>query len=285
LDCRESQELMSGAVDNELRGDQAAEFFEHIEICSGCRDEFELENLTKTYIRRMITMVDVPHDLQQSILLQIETSEKRGLTYGFWSSLVSNKFFQPFLAFGFVALIAVALFILNKSNTLIQSEKSWPLTSPQATNLDALSAAEDNFQHVLTGTLRPEITSTAISDVLTYVKEKAGYSINLPLIPKVDWVGAAITDGDNRPIAHVIYKMGETYIYIFAFPEKYLDARVVKLPLGCIKSISGDNWYWTHDSNGDLQAVWAHDGNICVATANIERNELVSLLSSKEYHR
>ncbi|MGC8653916.1 MAG: zf-HC2 domain-containing protein [Candidatus Kryptoniota bacterium] len=285
MDCRESRELMTGAVDNELSKEQSAEFFEHIEICSECRDEYELEKLTKAYIKRKITWVEVPYELQQAILIQINSSGNAGHTFNLWSSLLSNSFFQPLLAFGVVVLIAITLFVLNRSNTLIESGGHPSSVSLKAENMDALSAAENNFQSVLSGTMKPKITSKAISDVLAYLKEKVGYSVYIPSIPNVDWVGATITDGDNRPIVHVIYKMGDTYVYILAFPKEYLDARVLRLPLGCIKSISGENWYWTYDSNGDLQAVWAHNSNICVATANMERNELLSLLSSKSYHR
>lgn len=285
MDCRESIELMSGAVDNELSDDQAAEFFEHIGICGGCRDEYELERLTKSYIKRKIAMVEVPHDLQQSISRQFEVLGRDNYSNGLFSSLVNNSFFQPLLAFGLVALISVALFVLNKSNTLVQKRDSSPFTHPQLTNYDAISAAEKNFQDVLSGTLRPEVTSRGVADVVTFVRKKAGYSVNLPSIPNVDWVGASVTGDNNLPMAHVIYKMGDTYIYIFAFPKKYLDAKVVELPKVCIKSISDRNWYWTHDSNGDLQAVWAHDGNICVATANIEKKELASLLSTRGYNR
>ncbi len=71
VDCRESRDLMSGAVDDQLQSGESRHFNDHIEICGRCRDEYDLEKLTKAYIKRKITYVDVPYDLEQTIMAQL----------------------------------------------------------------------------------------------------------------------------------------------------------------------------------------------------------------------
>ncbi|MCL5738405.1 MAG: zf-HC2 domain-containing protein, partial [Bacteroidetes bacterium] len=91
VDCRESRELMSGAVDNQLLKNESQGFYEHIEICGSCKDEFDLERLTKAYIRRKITLVDVPYDLEQAIMAQLFAEGGLEFNPGFFTQLFSSS--------------------------------------------------------------------------------------------------------------------------------------------------------------------------------------------------
>lgn len=273
---------MSGAVDNELNRQESKGFEEHIEICGSCRDEYELERLTKAYLRRKITLVDVPYDLQGAILAQISAEDTLGFDMGFFSRIFSNSIFQPVMAVGVVLLVAVALFFANRSNLIMPVSQEESIASIQASGPDVLTMAMNNFQDVLSGKFKPQITATRVADVSTFLHHNAGYTEALPSIPSADWVGGSVANADGGKVTHVVYKIGEGYIYIYSFPRDAISAKHVELPVDCTHAIKDNQWYWGMDQNGDTQVVWGEKNRICVATANLEKKDLISYLKTSD---
>ncbi len=282
MDCRESRELMSGAVDNELRKDESQGFYAHIEICGSCKDEYELEKLTKAYLRRKITLVDVPYDLKRSIMAQLSAEKSPKPREGFFRKLFSSGIFQPILAVGVVAIIGIALFFANKSNVILPISPDESAGVVQASEQDALLLAMNNFQDVLSGKFKPQITAITTSDVSAFLNQNAGYSIPLPSVPSADWVGGSVTSTDGGKVTHVVYKIGEGYIYIYSFPEAAIATKDVSLPSSCTEAMGKDKWYWGMDENGDTQAVWRSDDHVYVATANLEKKDLINYLKTSD---
>ncbi len=278
MDCRESRELMSGAVDNELRKGESEGFHEHIEICGSCKDEYELERLTKAYLKRKLTLVGVPYDLERAILAQLTSEGALKPKTGFFSRLFSNSIFQPVMAVGVVVIIAVALFFANRPNIIMPFSPDDSAGVIQASGQNVLLVAMNNFQEVLNGTFKPQITAITTSDVSAFLNQNAGYNIPLPPVPSADWVGGSVTESGGSEITHVVYKIGEGYIYIYSFPKGAMTSKVISLPSNCADAIQKNKWYWGMDQNGDTQAVWRSDDHVCIATANLEKKDLVNYL-------
>ncbi len=271
---------MSGAVDNELQRNESEGFSAHLEKCGKCRDEYELERLTKAYVRRKIRLVDVPPELRDAILNQLSAEQRAALNGGFFSRLLSNSFFQPVLAVAIVAVIAVALFFANRPNLILpaSAESNSGLSGTSEQNV--LLVAMNNFQDVLSGKFRPQITAITAADVSSFLDHNAGYSVPLPAVPSADWIGGSVTNSDGSKITHVVYKIGEGYIYIYTFPKKAMTSKYVSLPSNCATAIQKDEWYWGFDQNGDTQAVWRSDDHVCVVTANLGRKDLAAYLKT-----
>jgi Putative zinc-finger len=282
VDCRESRELMSGAVDNELLKGESQGFYQHIEICGNCKDEYELERLTKAYLKRKLTLVGIPHDVEQAILAVLSSQVTRKRKAGFFSRLYSNATFQPVMAVGLVMIIAVALFFANRPNIIMPLMPGQSAGVMQPSGQDVLLVAMNNFQEVLNGTFKPQITAITTSDVSAFLNQNAGYNIPLPSVPSADWVGGSVTKSDGSEITHVVYKIGEGYIYIYSFPKGAMESNVISLPSSCANVIKNDKWYWGMDQNGDTQAVWRTDDHVCVATANLEKKDLVNYLQTSD---
>ena len=282
MDCRESRELMSGAVDNELRKGESQGFYDHIEICGSCKDEYELERLTKAYLRRKLTLVGVPYDLEHAILEELSSQGALKRKATFFSRLFSNSIFQPVMAVGVVVIIAVALFFANRPNIIMPLSSDESAGVMQASGQDVLLVAMNNFQEVLNGTFKPQITAITASDVSAFLNQNAGYNIPLPSVPSADWVGGSVTKSDGSNITHVVYKIGEGYIYIYSFPKGAMASNIISLPSSCADAIQKNQWYWGMDQNGDTQAVWRSDDHVCVATANLEKKDLVNYLQTSD---
>ena len=80
----------------------------------------------------------------------------------------------------------------------------------------------------------------------------------------------------------MVYKIGEGYIYIYSFPKDAMASNDVSLPSSCADAIQKNQWYWGMDQNGDTQAVWRTDDHVCVATANLEKKDLVNYLQTSD---
>lgn len=278
MDCRESRDLMSGAVDNELRQDESRGFFEHIEICARCRDEYELERLTKSYIRRKITLVNVPYDLEGAIMAQISAEGTVQLKPGVISKLLSNTTIQPIIAVGVVLLVAVVLFFANRPSLIMPLSNGASMGAVETSEPDVLTIAMDNFQDVLNGEFAPQIKSVKAADISNFLARNAGIVLPLPPVPNADWIGGSVTSANGGKATHVIYKIGEGYIYIYSFPSKAIASKHVSLPSNCTTAIKEKRWYWGMDQNGDTQAVWSYNNRVCVATANLQKKDLIDYL-------
>ncbi len=286
MDCRESRDLMSGAVDNQLFKEESKDFYDHIEICGSCRDEYELEKLTKAYLKRKITFVDVPYDVERAIAAQFSsgagqdtTTSESSRRQGFFSRLFSNSYFQPVLAVGMVVVIGIILFFANRPDVIIPISQE-PVNVATAQQ-DALSLAESNFQNVLSGKFKPEVTAVAMPEVASYINQNAGYAMRLPAVASADWIGGLVSDFQGNKMAQVVYKMGEDYIYICSFPKTLLGSKKISFPSSCSKAMEESGWYWTETSDGDIQAAWSNDDHVCIATSNLEKGELASYLKTR----
>lgn len=283
MDCRESHELMSGAVDDELTREEAAEFYEHLEICGSCKDEFELERLTKSFIKKKITHVDVPLDLEHAIISQISSYGAVELRPGFFSRLLGNNFLQPAMAVALVVVLAVVMIFMNRDNIILPSRNVESLNTVQSEKVkDALTLAENNFQNVLSGKFKPQITASGTSDVAEFLHRNTGYEIAVPSVRNAEWIGGSVSIYNGMKIAHLVYKMGEQYIYIYSFPKEFVQADKLSLPSACKDKVHNKKWFWGVDSNGDTQAVWCADGHIYIATTNLRRQDLMGYLQPKE---
>ena len=278
VDCRESRDLMSGAVDNELNRHESEGFNEHIEICGSCRDEYELEKLTKAYLKRKITFVDVPYDLEATIMARISSEGTISFQPGFFSRLLSNTIFQPVATVGIMLAIAVVLFFANRSNVIGPFSPAESIEAINASGPDVLTMAMDNFQDVMSGKFEPQITATKVADVSAYLKQNAGVAVPVPSIRDADWIEGSVTDADGAKVTHVVFKIGDGYIYIYSFPREAMNSKRVRLPSDCASAIEKNKWYWGMDENGDTQAVWSDDSRVCVATANIDKRDLINYL-------
>ena len=283
VDCRESHELMSGAVDNELSNEEASEFYDHIEICGSCKDEFELERLTKSYIRKKITFVDVPLDVESAIIEQITSYGGVELRQGFFPRFFSSNLLQPTFAVLLIVLMAVVLVFVNRDYVIMPAPPIESIENAQSSNVqDVLTLAEDDFQNVLDGTFKPQITTGRTADVAEFINRNTGYNITVPEVPRAEWIGGSVSTFNGVKIAHLVYKVGESYIYIYSFPKGFAKSKKIFLPHACKRVMESKKWFWELDSNGDTQAVWCSGDHVYIATANVGKRDLGTALQQKQ---
>src|SRR5881296_2882101 len=62
---------MSAAIDGEIDQDLLSQFIRHIDTCRSCRDEYELERMTKNIVRQTFARAQMPAGLADAIKQRI----------------------------------------------------------------------------------------------------------------------------------------------------------------------------------------------------------------------
>jgi hypothetical protein len=279
-DCSKAKELISGAVDGELSAREYSYFDRHVKSCKTCRNEFELEKLTQLYFKDRVRLLDPPDGLIDSIRSRLSEEDQTRVS----ESRIPQPSFRRYLwpAVGIAAVLVFAVTILftinSRKETSIPPQQLSVTTTPQTK--DALSFSEFNFLNLLNGEFNPQIKSHEAADVINFIKQKAGYSIPLPTVRNVDWIGGSVTALESEKAVDVIYKAGSAFIYIYAFPTTLAHSNVVSLSLECIKALDENEWFWSKGSKGNLQVVWKSEDHVCVLTSNLDKKELTTYLKT-----
>ncbi|MFZ1081734.1 MAG: anti-sigma factor [Candidatus Kryptoniota bacterium] len=279
-DCKKANALMSGAVDRELSAEEFSYFDQHIEGCETCRNEFELEKLTQTYLKDRVALLDPPDDLLDSIRARLSEVDSVPVDNGQLTRLSSHRYLWPALGIAAV-LVFMIISVFTKKSDKMSTEFSQQLpatTTPQTQ--DALEFSEYDFQTLLKGGFNPQVKTHDADDIIKFLKERAGYSIPLPIIRNADWIGGSVATLATEKVVNVVYKMGGAYIYIYAFPTLLAHSKVVSLSHECIKALDKDEWFWNQSSTGNLQVAWKHENHVCVATSNLDKGELIAYLKT-----
>ncbi len=279
-DCKKAKELISGAVDSELSAEELHYFNQHIESCETCRNELELERLTQTYFKDRLGLLKPPDDLLDLIKARLSEEDAITVRRFRYHGFEFRRYLWP--AFG-VALVLVfmTLTIFTRKSDKARSEFSQqtPATTSSQTQ-DALEFSEYDFQNLLKGTFTLQVKTQDAKDVVKFLKEKAGYSIPLPIIQSADWIGGSVTTLHAEKVVDVAYKMGTSYICIYAFPTSLAHSNAVTLSHECTKALDENEWFWNRGSNGNLQVAWKHENHVCVVTTNLDKVELIVYLKT-----
>jgi len=281
-DCQKAKELMSGAVDNELSEEEYSFFDRHIESCKTCRNEFELEKLTQTYFKEKVGLLDPPDDLLESIRERLSEEDAIHVNRRQIPILRFHRYLWPALGIAIISIFVIVSAFLRKSDKpTSEFSEEFPFATMQHTT-DALILSDYGFQNVLRGEFHSQITTHNADNIIEFIKRKAGYSIPLPVIHDADWIGGNVTMLQKEKVVNVVYKMGKSYIYVYAFPTSLAHANQVSLSRKCIKTLDRNEWFWNHGTKGELQVAWGYKNCVCVVTSNLDQSNLMTYLKTSK---
>lgn len=278
--CKIAKELMSGAVDGDLSAEESSYFGNHIERCEICRNEFELERLTKLYFKSKVTRLDPPKDLLEKIRSRLNYEDTLRMPRERIHRSAPRAFLWPAVGIAVVVVLTVIAIFTKKPGSVVSEspEKIPPASEVQTRDAFALSA--NDFRNLLIGEFRPQIKTQVVGDVIGFIKQNAGYSIPLPATPNPDWIGGSVTTFEKKKIVKVAYKLGTHYIYLYAFPTPLAHSKAISLPRECIGTLDKREWYWKHNLSGALQVAWMYKDVVCVVTSNLDKRDLATYLKA-----
>jgi len=264
VNCKDCQALVSAAVDNQLSKVNFRSFEEHVEGCSPCRAEYELESLTKSVIRTRIKMVHTPGALQRRIADQLNQGAHSadGDKKRWWSNLLSWPILRPTIAFG-VAFAAILLILSN----------------PAGSNV--VERSVENYRAVVNGEMKPEVASSSPEFLKSFFTGKTDFQVLVPEMKDCKLLGGLLGEYSGAPAAHVVYMHDSQVIYICQVCwETVLKGEALNLSSKAIDELQRTGWYTESSPDGYTIVLWTDGNTLCSAVAMMSKEDLIACLTS-----
>lgn len=281
MNCREALEYISAVVDGELEPEKRREFEAHIAHCPSCRNEFEIETMTKHITAGKLRFTKAPDYLRMNILRQVyggfpAQGTERISVGAFFERLLSRPFMKPALALG-VVVIAVLVGI-----SILSRREPESVVPPGAT-ADMIDQAVEHYSNYLQGGTQLQLVSSNYDEVRNFFKDKVTYEVYIPEVEGSELIGGVLYEHDGIKFLNLVYRIGDKVIYFYMGCSKEMKASG-KIGL-CAKAESDlqkTGWYFDTTRTNCNVAVWKEGDRVCTAVADMKKEELLALLKEGE---
>lgn len=269
-DCQKTQQIITDAVDNRL-SEIDRNFFEgHIKVCPSCRNDYELDSLTKDFIQSKI----VRHKTPKNVILHINQEIERQAA----SEQPAIGFFTryPFARAAMIAMLVVGAAIII-----------YILNSPDLQNTvqaaDMMHQSIENYSLFLAGAIQPAEIGQSVDELSEFFREQVDFPVALKPVKECEWVGGVYSDYKGLPLAHLVYKMPAGIIYVFqANWNEVRTGNKLSLSNGAITSLNQTGWYVNGTQDDYSVVMWLYnDQTICTAVSSMEKSKLRDLFATE----
>ena len=272
MTCQEIKEHITAAVDRRLDGEIKQSFEAHMVQCPDCRSEFELELLTKKYLRARLVRSRAPSAISGRILSQLNAFADEESSASRMSRLWAFPRLRPALVIGTIALVALVLFLSVPFNTRHRH------TSPDDNNI--LHQSFNNYDAVLDGTLKPQVASSDPAEVKTFFAKSVNYDVKVPHISKCKLIGGLISNYQGKSLAHLVYKHGDEVVYLYQIDmQTVLEGKTLMLPPKVREELLRTGWYTEAPHAKCSLVIWVVDSTLCTAVADMDKSSLIAYLT------
>jgi anti-sigma factor (TIGR02949 family) len=277
VNCREALEYISAVVDGELEAKKRGEFEGHIASCSSCRNELEVETMTKRVIGGKLRFTKVPDRLRINILQQVyagfPTQGMERTSFGvLFERLLSRPFIKPAIALGVVALVVIV-------GINVLSHREPEPVIPVSTTADMVDQAVEHYSKYLQGGVKLQLVSSNHDEVRNFFKDKVAYEVYVPNVEHAELVGGVLCEHGGVKFLNLVYKMGDKVVYVYMGCSKEMKASgKVGLCAKAESDLQKTGWYFDTTRTNCNVAVWKEGDRVCSAVADLKQEELLALL-------
>lgn len=272
ITCLKASEYISASVDGELDLELAGKLEAHLVRCGRCRFELAFDRGTKTLIRNRIGSAPIPPHVRERILGDITAEAGRGLSRRSWfEALRAPAAWRMPAAFaGAVAIALIALLFLDRKPELLQ---------PASADVNIVTETFNNFDKINDGSMEPELRSGNHQEIMTYLKQKASFAVELPTISGFRLVGAGVPSPDRDPGTYIVYERDGKFVLFrqVNFREMLSGGRRY-LPLAALEDLQRSGWTVTGNDSDCTVAMWLQDSTLCIAVGDMGRDLLTTHL-------
>jgi anti-sigma factor RsiW len=273
LNCGNVVELIPAAVDGELPTELRAQFDEHLKACSACCDEFELERMTKHFVRKVLPPARGSETLKTRVLQQLAQENSRNFSTA--SLLVSKRrSFSPafMVTAGTMGAIIFLLFFIT------QSKSHHVHTQPQDGNI--IHQTYNNFDSVLEKKVAPQVSSDDPVIVQSYFQSMVNFPVKVMKMKHCKLLGGRCSEYANERIAHLLYQNKNDVIYVYQIKlHNSFAPGGLQLPRDVMNELRRSGWYFENGKPDCSLAIWITDSTICCAVADITKEQLFASLT------
>lgn len=269
MTCTEVLELIPAAIDGEVEEDILSSFNRHLDECSPCREEFELEQMTKRLVRKQLAPTEAPPGLLQRVKRQLTAERLESET----APAPPRRPFRAMLALGSVAAVVLLLIFITPGNS--------HHSHAQPADGNIIHQTYNNFDRVLDGKVRPEILSDDPAAVMAYFQPMVDFKVHIPRMKNFKLLGAVCTQYRNQCVAQLIYQGSRDIIYLYQISSRTALRKdgELQLPPDAMTDLQRTGWYFENKIPDCSLAIQIIDSTLCCALADIRKDALLASLT------
>jgi len=277
VNCKDFQEHITDAVDAYLTAAEMKQFLDHANLCPPCRGEYEAEASTKRFVTMHARMVDAPASVKRAILDRLDEESVAPPAAALPSRLsrfLNSLRIRPSLVFalGLLVLLIIVAQILQP-----------PARIAIAGSNNVLLQSMENYRAVLAGTITPQVASSDPASVKKLFEGATTFPVHVPRLRHCTLVGGTLNAYEGTPLAHVVYRRGETLIYVYQTCWNTVQqGKRLMLPGPVMNSLHKTGWYTETLEDGQPMALWVRGATLCAAVAMAKPEELIACVTAEE---
>jgi anti-sigma factor RsiW len=132
-----------------------------------------------------------------------------------------------------------------------------------------------NYQRVLNGMIAPQKVTADAEEIRAYCGDRTTFPI---LVPRTqDWalVGAAVSEHQGVPLAHLVYRNDAGTLYVFETCWKTVQrGEKLCIPEEVRAQLLATGWYAAELADGESMVLWATERTLCAAVTHMPKDEL-----------
>ncbi len=271
MKCQDISELITAVLDGELRADERPILDDHLRECAQCRNELELHSMAKRVVQQRLKRVTTPPEVAAAIWDNLNHPPAREPLVSIKNLLPFRITRKPLIAFaGVVALILVA--VIYRPHPPQPAREAY--TGPS--EADIIQQTYTNYDHALAGTLTPQVKSRNPEDVKEFLAQRASFSVSVPKMKQYNLMGGSVSKFLQAPVAHVMYKKGESMIYMYQVKlADVLNENNVILPTDIKQELLENCTYVRSRQPNSTMLIKIIDSTVCCFVADLPREELI----------
>jgi len=269
VQCKEFAEYISPFVDGELEGTIEPSFRQHLEACPPCRNEAELERITKNLLGHRLPRLYAPDELLASVHKQVVSEGPApSALAALFTGLLEQLTWRTVFAIGGAAVI---IFLL----TFIPFRTHRPHAQPDDNSV--INQTYNNFDGVLDGKLTAEVSSDDPAVVRAFLSSRVNFPLKV-LNPKdARLVSGAHSHYKCANLVHLLYKNDKGLIYLYeASLREISDKGVLGVTPEITSELRQTGWHVESHRPDCGLIMWIVDSTVCCAVGDMDKNQLLA---------
>jgi hypothetical protein len=287
-------ELITSYIDNQIPDAELRSQIEQM-IASDSRlnAKYRSELLTRNMLCQRLPKVELPGSTYQKVLSSIdsliaEINLKKNRDYSlpeiqrdypsFWQSLkesVTAKFIGvPRYAFAVLLVIVVSgVFVFGGGKKT---------TNPHilaGTEKSIMVQALKNFNKVVKGEVKPQLTTSNAAEVEQYVKTNAEFNAYIPVVDNYILTGVVVNEFNGQKIAHLIYagvNDVDEMLYVYQTPVTCFQKKNLDIPEQVHSEILTATYYMCDgvDETDCTMTLWYKNNVVCASVSTMPKQDM-----------
>ncbi|GBD05332.1 hypothetical protein HRbin20_00913 [bacterium HR20] len=132
-----------------------------------------------------------------------------------------------------------------------------------------------NFQLIMSGKLSVAKASQNFDELVAFFRSQ-GVTYNLVNVPlRAQLVGGVVSEHNGTKLAHLVYRRGDTLIYMYQAPEELFKRGILALPRSVMHHAETGEWYAENVAHATWM-FWRVQSVYCSVVANVPKDVLAT---------